>query len=206
MRKATPQRKPERAREDAPARQFCRPSLRSTGDSRHCLRCQSLCDRRSVTTAACHTAPNAPRHPHRLAVVERFELSELLCVALHEIGQFVQQLCALESRHVLAPCRVEGLARRGDGDVDILRGAWKGVRNGLMERSRGRREGTTPGRSRASTREMNGQEEHAPAVIEQITSSVAGFTQLQNWVQSPAGTYAQKTHSMVSFESTDGTN
>lgn len=55
-----------------------------------------------------------------LAVVERLEVGELLLVALHEGGELEHEPGALGRRDMLAPGRVERLARGFDGEIDIL--------------------------------------------------------------------------------------
>ena len=59
------------------------------------------------------------RDANALAAVQALELGEELDVALHEVGELVEEACALLGTGVEAPGRLEGLARRGDGSVDV---------------------------------------------------------------------------------------
>ena len=59
------------------------------------------------------------RDANALAAVQALELGEELDVALHEVGELVEEACALLGTGVEAPGRLEGLARRGDGGVDV---------------------------------------------------------------------------------------
>lgn len=76
-----------------------------------------------IILSPCIQECGAPCNPDGFAVVQCFQFCELLRISIHEVRQLVQQTRTLETRHILAPCRVQGLACSGDCDVDILRGS-----------------------------------------------------------------------------------
>ena len=85
------------------------------------------------------------RKPHRLAVVERLDLRELLVVALDRVGQRVHQPLAPGRGHGSPRPIFERLARRFDRPLDIL-GTGLGDPHDLPARGRvQRREGAPVG-------------------------------------------------------------
>lgn len=61
----------------------------------------------------------APSDPDRFAIVDGLELCELLCVALDEVCELVEEAGPFEASDVLAPRGRKGLAGSADGEVDV---------------------------------------------------------------------------------------
>ncbi|MCY1297260.1 hypothetical protein D9M70_466930 [compost metagenome] len=62
-----------------------------------------------------------PRHLRALAVVQALQLGQLLGVALHQVGEFPQQVLAFARTHAAPRRVVEGLAGGPHGAVDVFR-------------------------------------------------------------------------------------
>ena len=62
---------------------------------------------------------DAAAHERRHALVERLERSDLVGVALQQLGDAPQHLAALIGRHALPRIGLEACARRGHGRVDV---------------------------------------------------------------------------------------
>ncbi|MDE1181959.1 MAG: hypothetical protein PW947_16025 [Paraburkholderia sp.] len=78
---------------------------------------------------------DAPGHADALAAVDRLELAKVLSIPLDKICELVEELGPCSAVDVLAPRRLERLARGSDGEVDILL-ASLGNQGDLLTRSR----------------------------------------------------------------------
>jgi hypothetical protein len=63
---------------------------------------------------------NTPSDPHRLPIVQTFQLGEDLLVSLNKVGQPIDQPGTLEARDVLPPGFAESLPRGRDSNVDVF--------------------------------------------------------------------------------------
>src|SRR6185369_1961699 len=59
------------------------------------------------------------RDGERFAVVERFELREFFEVLLEQIGELPNELASFGGRHAAPGTFIEGIARGGNGEVDV---------------------------------------------------------------------------------------
>lgn len=92
----------------------------------------------AIVSQTAHDAGDiALGHGDGLAVVERLDGGEQVDVLLQEVGE-VDQVLAPVLGCLLSPHALEGLARRGDGYVDILLG---GLGHGADDLLRGRVDG-----------------------------------------------------------------
>lgn len=67
-----------------------------------------------------------PSNLDGLAVVEGLEFGKLLRITFDEVGELVDEAGTLKAGDVLAPGGLEGVAGRGDSEVDVLLGTWSG--------------------------------------------------------------------------------
>jgi hypothetical protein len=152
----------------------------------------------------------APGELDRLAVVERFEFRELLDVALHQIGEFVlgERCRAMDAKHRIARELTMSLERSKPDTpfhgavVSALRAAATARSMSLGDAGRDRAVGKRSAHHGTST--------DVPATTSQIRSSFAGFMHLpsarSNQSTARGEQARQRTHAIVSWLSTDGTN